>query len=53
MFVEALPLIHREQNLGILEIYTKFEEHSFERELQKQITYVNDLKHIVKNIVEY
>ena len=35
MFVEALPLIQRESNFGVLDIYEKFEEHSFDRELRK------------------
>ena len=35
MFVEALPLVKDEKNIGILDIYEKFEEHSFDRELRK------------------
>ena len=53
MFVEALPLIKEDSNLGVLDIYEKFEEHSFDRELRKQVTYVNELKYTVKDINEY
>ena len=53
MFVEALPLIQGESTFGILDIYEKFEEHSFDRELRKQTTYVNEMKYIVKDIREY
>jgi len=35
MFVEALPLVKDDKNIGILDIYEKFEEHSFDRELRK------------------
>ena len=53
MFVEALPLIKGESTFGVLDIYEKFEEHSFDRELRKQTTYVNEIKYTVKNIKEY
>ena len=35
MFVEALPLVKDDKNIGILDIYENFEEHSFDRELRK------------------
>ena len=35
MFVEALPLLGGDSNFGVLDIYDKFEEHSFDRELRK------------------
>jgi len=35
MFVEALPLMEDGSNFGVLDIYEKFEEHSFDRELRK------------------
>ena len=35
MFVEALPLVKDNKNIGVLDIYEKFEEHSFDRELRK------------------
>ena len=38
---------------GILDIYTKFEEHSFDREMKKQVTNVNEGKYIVKDAQEY
>ena len=53
MFVEALPLIKGESTFGVLDIYEKFEELSFDRELRKQTTYVNEIKYTVKNIKEY
>ena len=53
MFVEALPLVKNGASIGILDIYEKFEEHSFDRELRKQITNINELKYTVKDIKEY
>ena len=53
MFVEALPLIKENSNFSILDIYEKFEEHSFDREQRKQTTCVNDLKYKVKDTKEY
>jgi len=35
MFVEALPLMKKDSIFGVLDIYEKFEEHSFDRELRK------------------
>ena len=35
MFVQTLPLLKDDTALGILDIYEKFEEISFDRELQK------------------
>ena len=35
MFVEALPLVKDDKNIGILDIYENFEEHSFDREIKK------------------
>ena len=53
MFVEAMPLMKEESTFGVLDIYEKFEEHSFDRELKKQTTYVNEAKYSVKYIKEY
>ena len=53
MFVEALPLIKGDSKFGIIDVYEKFEEHSFDRELRKQTTYVNEIKYTVKDIKEY
>ena len=49
MFVEAMPFMKEGSTFGIIDIYTKFEEHSFDRELQKQATYVNEMKYTVKD----
>jgi len=35
MFVEAIPFLKEGSHFGILDIYDKFEEHSFDRELAK------------------
>ena len=35
MFVEALPLVNEGSALSIIDIYEKFEEHTFYRELRK------------------
>ena len=35
MFVEALPLVNEGSALSIIDIYEKFEEHAYERELRK------------------
>ena len=43
MFVEALPLVKEGSTLGVIDIYEKFEEHSFDRELRKQVKYVNEI----------
>ena len=53
MFVGALPLMEDGSHFKVLDIYDKFEEHSFDRELKKQTTNVNELKYIVKDIKEY
>ena len=53
MFVEALPLVKDDKSFGILDIYEKFEEHSFDRELRKQTTNVNETKFTVKDVKEY
>ena len=37
MFVEAIPLINEKSKIEILDIYEKFEEHSFDRELRTEI----------------
>ena len=53
MFVEAMPFMDAGSAFGVLDIYVKFEEHSFDRELQKQATYVNEVKYTVKDTKEY
>ena len=53
MFVEAMPFMDAGSAFGVLDIYVKFEEHSFDRELQKQATYVNEMKYTVKDTKEY
>jgi len=53
MFVEALPLVPENATLRIIDIYDKFEEHCFDRELKKQETYVNEIKYTVKKTSEY
>ena len=53
MFVEAMPFMKEDCTFGVLDIYIKFEEHSFDRELQKQATYVNEMKYTVKDKKEY
>ena len=53
MFVEALPLMKGDFDFGVLDIYEKFEEHSFDRELRKQTSYVNEIKFTVKDIREF
>ena len=53
MFVEVLPLTQEYLKISTLDIYEKFEDISFDRELRKQTTYVNEMKYTIKDIREY
>ena len=53
MFVEVLPLTQEYLKISTLDIYEKFEDISFDRELRKQTTYVNEMKYSIKDVKEY
>ena len=53
MFVETLPLINEQKNLGTLDIYDKFEQISHDRELAKQTLNIGESKYTVKDVREF